>query len=210
VAGTRDGVTAIQMDIKLKSVPREVLRQALEQARLGRLHILRCMDEALSAPRPNLSPNAPRIITIKIKVDRIRDIIGSGGKTIRAIQDESGAQIEVQDDGTVNVAAVDEACAKKAIDLIQGLTAEAEMGAFYKGRVKRVAEFGAFIEILPGTDGLCHISELEHSRVKRVEDVCKEGDEVVVKVINIDRDGKIRLSRKEALNAAPDQIRTMV
>ncbi len=210
VAGTRTGITAIQMDIKLKSVPRDVLAQALEQARRGRLHILDRMAEALEAPRPNLSPNAPRIITLKVKPDRIRDIIGAGGKTIRAIQDQSGAEITVEDDGTVLVAAVDEAGARKAIDLIQGLTAEAEMGVTYKGRVRRVAEFGAFIEILPGTDGLCHISELDQSRVRRVEDICKEGDEVVVKVINIDRDGKIRLSRKEAFGTPPDQIKTMV
>jgi len=210
VAGTRDGITAIQMDIKVKGLPREVMARALDQAKQGRLHILDKMAEALEAPRKALSPNAPRIITIKIKPDRIRDVIGSGGKTIRAIQVESGAQVDVSDDGTVLVAAVDEASARKAVDLITGLTAEAEMGVIYKGRVKRVAEFGAFIEILPGTDGLCHISELDTQRVKRVEDICKEGDEVVVKVINIDRDGKIRLSRKEALGATPEQIRSMV
>jgi polyribonucleotide nucleotidyltransferase len=210
VAGTREGVTAIQMDIKLQGLPREVLGRALEQARRGRLHILDRMAEGLEAPRSELSPYAPRIITIRVKVDRIRDIIGAGGKTIRAIQDASGAQIEVQDDGTVNVASVDEAGAKKAIELIQGLTAEAEMGVIYKGKVRRVVEFGAFVEILPGTDGLVHISELDVGRVKRVEDICHEGDDMVVKVINIDRDGKIRLSRKEALNATPDQIRTMV
>jgi polyribonucleotide nucleotidyltransferase len=210
VTGTREGVTAIQMDIKLPSVPREVLGKALEQARRGRIHILDKMAEALEAPRSSLSPTAPRITTIKIKVDRIRDIIGPGGKMIRAIQDESGAEIEVQDDGTVNVAAADETSARKAIDLILGLTAEAEIGAFYKGRVKRVAEFGAFIEILPGTDGLCHISELDTTRVRRVEDICKEGDEVVVKVTNIDREGKIRLSRREALGAPPDQVKTLV
>jgi len=210
VAGTREGITAVQMDIKIQGLPREVLSKALQQAREGRLHILDKMAEALEAPRSALSPNAPRIITLRIKPDRIRDIIGPGGKTIRAIQDTSGAQIEVSDDGTVTVASVDEVGARKAIDLIQGLTAEAEMGVIYRGRVRRVVEFGAFIEILPGTDGLCHISELDHTRVKRVEDICKEGDEVVVKVINIDRDGKIRLSRKEALDTPPDQIRAMV
>jgi polyribonucleotide nucleotidyltransferase len=210
VTGTREGITAIQMDIKLSGLPREVLGKALEQAKAGRLHILDKMAEALEAPRPNLASNAPRIVSIKVKPDRIRDIIGPGGKTIRAIQDESGAEINVEDDGTVLIASADEVSAKKAMDLIEGLTAEAEMGVIYRGRVRRVTDFGAFIEILPGTDGLCHIGELDRGRVGKVEDVCREGDEVVVKVINIDRDGKVRLSRKEALDAGPEDIRTMV
>jgi len=210
VAGTREGITAIQMDIKLQGLPPEVLSRALNQAREGRVYILDCMAEALESPRSNLAPTAPRIVTIKVKPDRIRDIIGAGGKTIRAIQDETGAEIEVQDDGTVHIATADEASARKAMDLIAGLTAEAEMGAVYRGKVRRVTDFGAFIEILPGTDGLCHISELDRGRVNRVEDICREGDEVVVKVINIDRDGKIRLSRKEALDVAPQEIRSMV
>jgi polyribonucleotide nucleotidyltransferase len=210
VTGTREGITAIQMDIKLDGLPAEVLSRALEQARAGRLHILDKMGEALETARPNLSPTAPRIITIKVKPDRIRDIIGSGGKTIRAIQDESGAQVNVSDDGSVEIASADEASSRKAIDLIEGLTAEAEMGATYRGKVRRVTNFGAFVEILPGTDGLCHISELDRGRVERVEDVCNEGDEMVVKVINIDRDGKIRLSRKEALDIPKNEIRSMV
>jgi len=210
VAGTRDGITAIQMDIKLEGLPTDVLSRALAQAKDGRIHILDRMAEAIEAPRGDISPTAPRIVTIKVKPDRIRDIIGSGGKTIRALQDATGAEIEVTDDGTVNIATADEASAKKAVELIEGLTAEAEMGVTYRGKVRRVTDFGAFIEILPGTDGLCHISELDRARVNRVEDVCREGDEVVVKVINIDRDGKIRLSRKEAFDTPQDKIRTMV
>ena len=210
VTGTRDGICAIQMDIKLQSVPREVLAKALEQARDGRLHILGRMAEALEAPRPELSVNAPRILTLRIKPDRIRDIIGPGGKTIRAIQDETGAEITVSDDGTVTVAAVGAEGARKAVTFIEGLTAEAEIGAYYRGRVRRIADFGAFVEILPATDGLVHISELDTSRVNRVEDVCSEGDEMVVKVINIDREGKIRLSRKEAFGVDPADIRVML
>ena len=210
VTGTREGITAIQMDIKLDGLPREVLDTALEQAKAGRLHILDRMCATLEAPRPELAPTAPRIVSIKVKPDRIRDIIGPGGKTIRAIQDETGAHVDVSDDGTVLVATADGKSAQKAVDLITGLTAEAEMGAIYRGKVRRVTDFGAFIEVLPGTDGLCHISELDHGRVGRVEDVCVEGDEVVVKVINIDRDGKIRLSRREALDADPTEIKSMV
>ena len=209
VTGTREGVTAIQMDIKLEGLPREVLAQALDQAKAGRLHILNEMAKTIEAPRAELSPIAPRIITVKVKPDRIRDIIGPGGKTIRAIQDQSGASVDVSDDGTVLVAAADGEAAKKATDLIEGLTAEAEMGAIYRGKVRRVTDFGAFIEVLPGTDGLCHISELDHGRVATVEDVCREGDEVIVKVINIDRDGKIRLSRREALDCDPGEIKSM-
>jgi len=210
VTGTREGVTAIQMDIKLDGLPREVLGKALNQAREGRLHILDCMAEAIDTPRDMVNSNAPRIETIKVKPDRIRDIIGPGGKMIRAIQTESGAQINVEDDGTVQVAAPDGDCARKAIDLIEGLTAEADMGQIYMGIVKSIRPFGAFIEILPGTDGLCHISELDRGRVGQVEDVCNIGDEVAVKVIKIDRDGKIGLSRKEALGADPSKIRKMV
>ena len=209
VTGTREGVTAIQMDIKLEGLPREVLAQALEQAKAGRLHILDEMAKCIEAPRPELAATAPRIITVKVKPDRIRDIIGPGGKTIRAIQDQSGASVDVSDDGTVLVAAANGEAAKKATDLIEGLTAEAEMGAIYRGKVRRVTDFGAFIEVLPGTDGLCHISELDHGRVATVEDVCREGDEVIVKVINIDRDGKIRLSRREALDCDPSEIKSM-
>jgi polyribonucleotide nucleotidyltransferase len=200
VCGTRNGITAIQMDIKIAGLSRDILEKALAQARDGRLHILDKMSEALAAPRDDMSPYAPRIYTLQVKPDRIRDIIGPGGKTIRAITEQTGVAIDVQDDGTVSIAASDERSAKKAIDIIRGLTVEPEMGAIYTGIVRRITEFGAFVEILPGTDGLVHISELAEGRVKRVEDVLKEGEETTVKVIGIDRaSGKIRLSRKEAL-----------
>ena len=210
VTGTREGICAIQMDIKLESVPAQVLEQALEQARVGRLHILDRMAQAIDAPRATLSAFAPRILTLKIKPDRIRDIIGPGGKTIRAIQDQTSCEINVSDDGTVTIAAFDADGGKRALELVEGLTAEAEIGAYYRGRVRRVADFGAFVEIIPAMDGLIHISELDRSRVERVEDICREGDEVVVKVINIDREGKIRLSRKEALGVDPSLVRQMV
>ncbi|MCK5797614.1 MAG: polyribonucleotide nucleotidyltransferase [Deltaproteobacteria bacterium] len=210
VTGTREGICAIQMDIKLESIPRDVLARALDQAKKGRLHILDKMAESMSMPREELSPNAPRILTVKIKVDRIRDIIGPGGKTIRAMQDETGAEINVADDGTVTIASIDGDGAKKAMDLITGLTAEADMGAVYRGRVRSIRDFGAFVEILPAMDGLVHISELDNKRVDKVEDVCSEGDEMVVKVINIDRDGKIRLSRRAAFDVDPSEIRKMV
>jgi polyribonucleotide nucleotidyltransferase len=210
VTGTRDGICAIQMDIKLESVPQEVLAKALQQAHAGRLHILDRMDDAIPAPRSDLSVNAPRILSLRIKPDRIRDVIGAGGKTIRAIQDETGAEITITDDGQVTIAAVDAGGAKKAVTLVEGLTAEAEMGAFYRGRVRRIADFGAFVEILPNTDGLVRIGDLEHHHVDKVQDVCQEGDEMVVKVVNIDRDGKIRLSRKDALDVDASKVRSML
>ncbi|WP_373372360.1 polyribonucleotide nucleotidyltransferase [Polyangium mundeleinium] len=199
VCGTSRGVTAIQMDIKIAGLSRAILAQALDQAREGRLHILGKMLEALPAPRPELSQYAPRITTIKVKPDQIRLIIGPGGKTIKGIVDQTGVAIDVEDDGTVNVASADSEAVKRALDIIKGLTAEPEVGAVYKGTVKRITDFGAFVEILPGTDGLVHISELAHTRVERVEDVVKEGDTVEVKVVSVDREGKIRLSRREVL-----------
>ena len=199
VCGTARGVTAIQMDIKIAGLSRSILAQALDQAREGRLHILGKMLEALPAPRPDLSQYAPRITTIKVKPDQIRLIIGPGGKTIKGIVDQTGVAIDVEDDGTVNVASADSEAVKRALDIIKGLTAEPEVGAVYKGTVKRITDFGAFVEILPGTDGLVHISELAHTRVERVEDVVKEGDTVEVKVVSVDREGKIRLSRREVL-----------
>jgi polyribonucleotide nucleotidyltransferase len=156
-----------------------------------------------------MSPYAPRIYTLTVKPDRIRDIIGPGGKTIRAITEQTGVAIDVEDDGTVSIASADERSARKAMDIIRGLTMEPEIGAFYQGVVKRIAEFGAFVEIMPGTDGLVHISELAGERVKRVEDILKEGDEVMVKVISIDRQGKIRLSRKEALGQNPEVVHNL-
>ena len=210
VTGTRHGVCALQMDIKLKGLSRQILEEALEQARAGRMHILDKMGDALDAPRDELNANAPRIVQITIKPDKIRDIIGPGGKTIRAIVEQTGAQIDVDDAGTVSIASSDARGLQRAIDLIRGLTMEAEVGQFYHGVVKRVVEFGAFVEILPGTDGLIHISELAEERTRKVTDVVNEGDEVVVKVINIDRDGKIRLSRKEALAANPEEVHHLV
>jgi len=199
VCGTERGITAIQMDIKIAGLSREILSRALEQAKEGRKHILGKMLEALPAPRADLSKYAPRITTIKVKPDQIRLVIGPGGKTIKGIIDQTGVAIDVEDDGTVNVASSDSEAVKKALDIIRGLTAEPEIGAIYDGVVKRIADFGAFVEILPNTDGLVHISELAHERVERVEDVLKEGDKVQVKVISVDREGKVRLTRRELL-----------
>jgi polyribonucleotide nucleotidyltransferase len=199
VAGTGEGITALQMDIKVTGITTEIMRKALEQARQGRLYILDKMREALSAPRGNISAYAPRIVTIKIPVDKIRDVIGPGGKMIRSIIDRTGVKIDVEDDGRVNVASADEAAAQKAIAIIQELTATPELNKTYMGKVQRITEFGAFVEIMPGVDGLLHVSEIAHYRVKDVRDELKEGEQVVVKVINIDPSGKIRLSRKALL-----------
>ena len=199
VAGTAEGVTAVQMDNKIGGVSREVMRDALYQAREGRLHILGEMSKTLRTPREDLSSYAPRIVTLKIRVDKIRDVIGPGGKVIRSIVEETGAKIDVEDDGTIFVASADGEAMKKAIDRIQSITAEAEIGKIYKGRVRKIMDFGAFVEILPGTDGLVHISQLAPHRVNRVEDVVKEGDEIYVKVLEVDpKSGKIRLSLREA------------
>jgi polyribonucleotide nucleotidyltransferase len=207
ICGTKTGVTAVQMDIKIDGLTREILDTALRQAKDGRFHILGKMSEALAAPRPEMSIYAPRIHTLRVKPDQIREIIGPGGKTIRGITAQTGVAIEVQDDGTVLIASPDGIAVKKAIDIIKGLTTEPEVGEFYLGVVKRLAEFGAFVEILPGTDGLVHISELDSKRVATVQDICKEGDEMLVKVIGIDRaTGKIRLSRRETLGKTPDVV----
>jgi polyribonucleotide nucleotidyltransferase len=199
VCGTARGITAIQMDIKIAGLKRETMAQALDQAREGRLFILGKMLETLHQPRTELSKHAPRITTIKVKPDQIRLVIGPGGKTIKGIIDQTGVAIDVEDDGTVNIASSDSDAVKKALDIIKGLTAEPEVGAVYKGPVQRITDFGAFIELLPGTDGLLHISEMAHTRVDRVTDVMKEGDLVEVKVLSVDRDGKVRLSRRELL-----------
>ncbi|MGH7252208.1 MAG: polyribonucleotide nucleotidyltransferase [Nitrospiraceae bacterium] len=199
VTGTKHGVTALQMDIKIAGITPKLMRQALDQARKGRLYILERMAEALPGARPNLSPFAPRIFTLKIKQDRIRDVIGPGGKMIRSIIAECGVKINVEDTGDISIAAVDEASAKKAIEMINRLTEEVEVGRIYLGTVRKIMDFGAFVEILPGTDGLVHISQLAHHRVKSVSDEVKEGDQVMVKVLEIDKQGKIRLSRKEAM-----------
>ena len=199
VAGTPDGVTSLQMDIKISGVNRDIMRQALYQAREGRLHILGIMTETMGSHRASVSGHAPRIITLKVRPDKIREIIGPGGKVIRGIIEATGVKMDVEDDGTVTIASSDEAASRKAIEMVQRIAAEAEVGKIYKGTVRKIVDFGAFVEILPGTDGLVHISQLAPERVRRVSDVLKEGDEVLVKVLEIDRQGKIRLSRKEAL-----------
>lgn len=199
VCGSEKGITAFQLDTKIAGISRETMKNALLQARDGRLHILKEMLKALDEPRTELSAHAPRIITLKIKPSQIGAVIGSGGKTIRGIIDQTGVSIDVQDDGTVNIASANEAMANKAIDIVKSLTQEPEVGKVYMGIVKRIVDFGAFVEILPGTDGLCHVSELTDGRVDKVEDVLTEGEEALVKVVSIDRYGKIRLSRREAL-----------
>ena len=210
VCGSRNGVTAVQMDIKIQGLSRAILEQALQQAKRGRMFILGKMAEALPAHREELNKYAPRIFTLKVKPDKIRDIIGPGGKTIRGITAQTGVAIDVEDDGTVHIASPDGLLAQKAIDIIKGLTAEPEVGEFYLGVVRRLADFGCFVEILPGTDGLVHVSELDTKRVERVIDICKEGDEMLVKVIGIDRaSGKVRLSRREALGKTPDVVHNL-
>jgi polyribonucleotide nucleotidyltransferase len=199
VAGTPEGVTSLQMDIKISGVNRDIMRQALYQAKDGRLHILGIMNGSLATARTAVSGHAPRIITLRVKPDKIREIIGPGGKVIRGIIEATGVKIDVEDDGTVTIASSDEVASRKAIEMVQRIAAEAEVGKIYKGTVRKIVEFGAFVEILPGTDGLVHISQLAPERVRKVTDVLKEGDEVMVKVLDIDRQGKIRLSRKEAL-----------
>ncbi len=197
VAGTANGVTAIQMDIKIGGVSREIMLKALSQAREGRLFILGKMNAVLDQPRAELSPYAPRIYVMTVKTDKIREIIGPGGKVIRGIQEQTGVKIDIEDDGTVKIAAVDAESAKAAISIIQGIVQEAEVGKAYNGKVRKIMDFGAFVELFPGTDGLLHISQISKTRVRAVSDIYKEGDEVMVRVLEIDRDGKIRLSHKE-------------
>jgi polyribonucleotide nucleotidyltransferase len=200
VCGTKNGVTAMQMDIKIDRLSEDVLRKALYQAKEGRLFIIDKIREAISAPREEMSPYAPRITTMKVKPDKIRDVIGSGGKNIRQIISETGVNIDVEDDGTVTIASNDADAAARAIAMVKWLTEEAEIGKIYVGTVKKVVDFGAFVEIIPGTEGLVHISQLAKERVNKVTDILNEGDKVTVKVLEIDKSGKIRLSRKEALN----------
>ncbi|HVU01891.1 MAG TPA: polyribonucleotide nucleotidyltransferase [Polyangiaceae bacterium] len=199
VCGTERGITAIQMDIKIEGLDRAVLERALEQAREGRLHILGKMLETLPAARPELSQFAPRITTIKVRPDQIRIVIGSGGKTIKGITEQTGCTINIEDDGTIAIASEDAAAVERAIEIIHGLVEEPEVGKVYKGTVRRIVDFGAFVEILPNTEALLHVSEIAHTRTERVEDVLKEGDEIEVKVLSVERDGKIRLSRRALL-----------
>jgi len=201
VTGSARGITALQMDIKISGVTKEIMEQALEQAKAGRIHILAEMAKAISTPRTELSKYAPQITSIRVKQDQVRTVIGSGGKNIRGIIEVTGCSIDIQDDGTINIASADGAASKLAIKMIRDLTQEAEVDKLYTGTVKKIMEFGAFVEIFPGTDGLIHVSELANERVRNVTDVIKEGDQVLVKCIGVDRQGKIKLSRKAALGA---------
>ncbi len=205
VAGTNDGITSIQMDIKIAGLDIEIMRQALSRARDARLHILGIMNAALSKHREELSEYAPRIITIHINPSKIGDVIGPGGKTIRAIVEETGAKIDIEDDGTVLISSVDGEAGKAALARVEALVEEPEMDRVYNGIVRRVTDFGAFVEIIPGTDGLVHISELAVERVNRVEDICNVGDRMEVKVINIEPDGRVRLSRRVLLEGGQDR-----
>ena len=204
VAGTRNGITALQMDIKISGITTDIMRDALEQAKAGRFHILDKMETTIKSPRDSMSTYAPRIVTLTIPVDKIRDILGPGGKTIRSIVERTGVKIDVEDDGRVNIASADDESAKKAITIIEELTASPELNKTYLGKVQRITDFGAFIEILPGIDGLLHVSEIAHYRVADVRDELQEGDQVLVKVINVDPSGKVRLSRKALLPAPSD------
>jgi len=199
VTGTSKGITALQMDMKIEGITLEIMRHALQQAKDGRMHILGKMLETLSMPRKNLNPFAPRIITMQINPEKIKDVIGSGGKVIRSIVEQTGAKIDIEDSGIINIASSDEAAANKAREIIRGIVQEAEVGKLYMGKVRKIMDFGAFVEIFPGTDGLLHISQISDRRLEKVTDELKEGDEVLVKVLEIDRQGKIRLSRKEAM-----------
>jgi polyribonucleotide nucleotidyltransferase len=201
VAGTKDGVTAIQMDIKIEGVTEAIMRTALKQAHEGRIHILGEMAKAITAPRSDISKNAPRILTMTIKQDKIREVIGSGGKVIRGIIESTGAKIDINDDGVIHIASSDLEAARKAIAIIESIVEEVQVGKIYTGKVKKIMDFGAFVEVTPGNDGLLHISEITHERIQKVTDVLKEGDVIDVRVLDVDRQGKMRLSRKVLLKA---------
>ena len=196
VAGTRSGVTALQMDIKIDGITREVMESALEQAKEGRNHILDEMAKVIDQPREEMSEYAPRIISLRIHPDKIRDVIGKGGVTIRSITEETGTTIDIDDDGTVNIASVDKAAGMEARRRIEEITADVEVGKIYSGRVARLMDFGAFVNILPGKDGLVHISQISNERVEKVSDKLREGDVVQVKVLEVDKQGRVRLSMK--------------
>ncbi len=208
VAGNEDGITAFQMDTKIGGVPLSVLKDAMHQAREGRLHILQKMNEAIAAPRTEISVYAPRILTMQVRTEKIKDVIGPGGKNIKGIIEKTGVKINIDDTGKVNIASVDEEAAKTAVEMVRSLVQEPEIGKIYIGKVRKIVDFGAFVEIFPGTDGLVHISQLAHERVKNVRDILKEGDEVPVKVIEVDREGKVRLSRKDAIGEAAKDSKT--
>ncbi|MGL5336808.1 MAG: S1 RNA-binding domain-containing protein, partial [Enterovibrio sp.] len=198
VAGTNDGITALQMDIKIEGITKEIMQLALHQAKGARLHILTVMDQAISCARDDISEFAPRIHTIKINPEKIKDVIGKGGATIRALTEETQTTIEIEDDGTIKIAATDGEKAQLAIARIQALTAEVEVGQIYQGKVTRIVDFGCFVQILGTKEGLVHISQLTDKRVEKVADYVTSGQEVNVKVLEIDRQGRIRLSMKEA------------
>jgi polyribonucleotide nucleotidyltransferase len=197
VAGTEQGVTALQMDIKIEGITEEIMEIALDQALDARLHILREMAKVIGYARPELPENAPTMNTMKIDQDKIRDVIGKGGATIRSIIDETGAEVDISDDGSVRIYAPTKEAATAAKDRIVAITAEAEVGALYKGVVARLADFGAFVTFLPGKDGLVHISQIAQERIEKVADVLKEGDQVIVKVLDVDARGRVKLSMKE-------------
>jgi polyribonucleotide nucleotidyltransferase len=207
VTGTADGITAFQMDVKISGLDLNIIGEALEKAREARLAVLESMNQTISRPRPELSPHAPRIIFLKIKPEKIGDVIGTGGKVIRGIIEKSGAKVDIEDDGTVLIASVDQRAGELAKEMVLQLVEEPEIGKTYRGKVKRITPFGAFVEILPNQDGLLHISEIDFQRVNRVEDFLKLGDEVTVKVIDIDPEGKIRLSRKACLAGSGDRVK---
>jgi polyribonucleotide nucleotidyltransferase len=204
VAGTEKGITALQMDIKIEGVSIDIMRTALQNAREARLSVLAKMREAIEKPRAELSPYAPRFVTIKIRTEKIREIIGPGGKVIRGIQEQTGAKIDVEDDGRVTIFSPDNASVQKALGMVQDICREVELDRIYHGKVKKIVEFGAFVEVIPNTEGLLHISQIAETRIRAVQDVLSEGDEVVVKVIEIDGNGKMRLSRKMALRDKPE------
>jgi polyribonucleotide nucleotidyltransferase len=206
VTGTRDGITALQMDIKIERLTKEIMQQALEQARAGRLFILDEMAKAITRPRADVSEYAPIITSVQINSEKVRILIGPGGKTIREISNSSGARIDVDDEGIVTVSSPDKECSESAIKMIKAITQEAEVGKLYMGKVVKIMDFGAFVEIFPGTDGLIHISQLAEERVNKVTDVLNEGDEVLVKVLEVGNDGRIRLSRKAALGESLDRV----
>jgi polyribonucleotide nucleotidyltransferase len=206
VAGTREGITGLQMDIKVPNVTTAIMKEALEQARRGRLFILDKMYAAIGAPASSMSQYAPRIYTMTIPQDKIRDVIGPGGKVIRSIIEQTGVKIDVEDDGTIHVASADEASANKALQIISDLTASAEVGKTYLGKVVRLVDFGAFVEIFPGTDGLLHISEIAENRIKDVRDELKEGDQILVKVLALEGN-KIKLSRKAVLREQREKLK---
>ena len=197
VAGTKEGITALQMDIKIQGITKEIMEIALNQAKDARLHILDEMNKVIESPRSEMSEWAPTIRTFKIDPEKIRDVIGKGGAVIRSITEETGASIDIDQDGTVKVASVDGCSGREAVERIELITADVEVGKIYNGKVARLMDFGAFVTILPGKDGLVHISQISNERVEKVSDKLTEGDEVKVKVLEVDRQGRVRLSMKE-------------